>query len=93
MRKKNLFDILLDKIPTFGQQIMNFNFLTIDTKGRIIIEDCDTIEAFTDCLLIVKQGEISLTFTGANLKLVNLSKRGSLLKGLVKNVQINHVEG
>ncbi len=91
MHNNKIFNAILNRIPSTTRQVMHYNFLTIDTRGRIIIEECDIIQTFNDSLLIIRQGNILLTFTGENLRLVNLSRRGSLLSGRVENIRIDRV--
>ncbi len=92
MKRNKYFDKLLDKLPSAGGHVGRHNFLTIDTSGRIIIEDCDRIKNFTDNLLVVTQGRLSLTFTGEQLRLINLSRRGTLLAGTVHTVRLDRNE-
>ncbi len=88
MFKSKIFNGILDKLPATGQYLAGHSFLTVDTKGRIIIEDCDKINAFTDRLLIVVQGNITLTFVGEGLRLKNLSRHGSQLTGVVETIKL-----
>ncbi len=68
------------------------NFLTVDTRGRIVIEDCDKIISFTDMLLVVAQGRMTLTFVGEGLNLQNLSRHSARLCGRVESIRIDKGE-
>ncbi len=77
-----------EKLPISSYVSIGHNFLTVDTSGRIIIEDFDKIVAFTDELLIVKQGKIILTFIGEGLNLKNLSRHSAQLSGQVGSIRL-----
>ncbi len=92
MKRNKYINSLLDRLPATGSGVAGRNFLTIDTYGRIIIEDCNKVNSFTSDLLVVTQGRLTLTFTGKNLRLVNLSKRGTRLVGTVQSVRLERHE-
>ncbi len=85
---KNLIKKIDDKLPRYYSPISQ-NFITIDTRGRVNIADCDKIISFTDMLLVIAQGRMTLTFVGEGLSLQNLSRHNARLCGKVNSIRID----
>ncbi len=86
---KKMIHNIGNRVPISSHLSVGHNFLTIDTRGRIIIEDCDKIISFTDMLLIVGQGKMTLTFVGEGLKLNNLARHSAELSGRVDSIRLD----
>lgn len=87
--QKKIIDFI-EKLPTGNFVTFSHTFVSVDTKGRIIIEDCDNVHTFTDRLLIIQQGTLLITFSGTGLHLKSLSRHSAELVGNVGKIEIGH---
>ncbi len=79
---------VFDRMPFVGYTGECHKFLIVDTSGRIILEDCDSIKSFTESLLVIGQGNLLITVIGTGLRLHNISQHSAELVGSVRTINM-----